>query len=77
MPNERPHMDLERHYDEIYELYGRPLEPEHTGEYVAISHRGDVILGRTMLEVAQKAARQFGPGSFLFKIGDRVVGRWR
>jgi hypothetical protein len=69
--------DLERRYDELYEQYGRPLEQDHRGEYAAISPRGDVVLGRTMHEAAQKAADQFGPGSFLFKVGDREVGRWR
>ena len=69
--------DLERRYDELYERYGRPLERDHLGEYAAISPDGDVVLGQTPHEAAQRAAEQFGPGSFLFKIGDRVVGRWR
>jgi hypothetical protein len=69
--------DVERLYDELYERYGRPLESEHRGEYLAISPRGELILGSSLLEVAQKAADQFGPGSFLFKVGDRAVGRWR
>jgi hypothetical protein len=77
MQHQQPSDDLNRRYDELYERYGRPLERQHLGEYVAISPQGDVILGRTMHEVAQKAADQFGPGSFLFKVGERAVGRWR
>ncbi|HZO27178.1 MAG TPA: hypothetical protein VFH48_14450 [Chloroflexota bacterium] len=69
--------ELDRQYDETYEKYGRSLEQNHRGEFVAISADGEVVLGRSMQEVAQKAAKQFGPGTFLYKIGDRAVGRWR
>ena len=68
--------DLARRYDELYERYGRLLERDHLGEYAAISSQGDVALGQTPQEAAQRAADQFGPGRFLFKIGERVVGRW-
>lgn len=77
MQNGRAADDLERRYDELYEQYGRPLERGHLGEYAAVSPRGDVVLGQTPHEAAQRAVTQFGPGSFLFKIGDRAVGRWR
>jgi hypothetical protein len=69
--------DLERRYNDLYEQYGRPLERDHHGEYVAISPQGDIALGQTPLEAAQRAVDRFGPGSFLYKIGDRVVGRVR
>ena len=69
--------ELDRQYDETYEKHGRPLEANHRGEFVAISAGGEVILGRSMQEVAQQAAKQFGPGAFLYKIGERAVGRWR
>jgi hypothetical protein len=63
--------------DRLYEQYGRPLEQQHRGEYVAISPAGKTILGRSRLETAKLAKEQFGPGSFLFKVGPRAVGRWR
>lgn len=66
-----------RRYAELYERYGRPLEPVHTGEFLAVSERGETILGPTMLEVAQQAKQRFGTGVFLFKIGEQAVGRWR
>ena len=69
--------DLERQYDELYERYGRPLEARHRGEYLAVSSRGETILGPTLTEVAQNASDQFGPGNFLFKVGERAVGKWR
>jgi hypothetical protein len=69
--------DLERRYDELYEQYGRPLEAQHHGEYLAVSARGETILGPTLTDVATQASEQFGPGSFVFKVGERAVGKWR
>lgn len=67
--------DLERRYDALYEQFGRPLEREHRGQYLAVSQGGQTALGSTFLEVARKASDQFGPGSFVFKIGGRAVGQ--
>jgi hypothetical protein len=69
--------DLAGQYDELYERYGRPLEREHRGEYVAISPQGDTVLGQTPYEAARRALDRFGRGSFLFKIGDRAIGHLR
>ncbi len=69
--------DLERVYDELYETYGRPLEAQHRGEYLAVSRDGKTIRGPRLREVAQKARASFGPGNFLYKIGERAVGKWR
>ena len=63
--------------DSLYEQYGKPLEEEHWGEYVAIFADGRFALGTSHLEALEKAVDQFGQGSFLFKVGDRVLGRWR
>ena len=62
--------------DGLYESYGRPLEAEHWGEYVAISPGGEVLLGATLTEVLKRAAEAFGPGNEIFRVGERVVGRW-
>ena len=69
--------DLERRYDEVYDQHGVPLEAQHRGEYLAVSPGGQTIVGPTMLDVAQQARTRFGPGSFVFKIGERAVGHWR
>jgi len=69
--------ELKRKANRLYDQYAKPLEVEHTGKYVAISPRGQVMLGETMLEVAQKATETFGRGNFVFKVGPRAVGRWR
>jgi hypothetical protein len=54
-----------------------PLEAEHRGEYLAVSPRGEVIVGATLLEVVQTAAARFGPGCFAYRIGESAVGKWR
>ncbi|MBI3974528.1 MAG: hypothetical protein HY332_24900 [Chloroflexi bacterium] len=64
--------------DLLYKRYGRPLEPEHRGEYVAISKDGQVILGKDELKIAREAAERFGPGTFaLRRIGYDAEIRWR
>lgn len=63
--------------NELYEQFGKPLEMEHTGEFVAVSPEGRTILGTSASEVGRKAKQAFGPGNFVFKLGPRVVGKWR
>lgn len=63
--------------DRLYERYGEPLEADHAGRYVAISPDGRTIIGPTVLDVMRQALAAFGPGSYVFKVGDRAVGRWR
>ncbi|HLG12792.1 MAG TPA: hypothetical protein VI876_13620 [Dehalococcoidia bacterium] len=71
--------DLERknRADRLYEQYARPLEREHAGEFVAISAEGKTVLGADLKMLVSKAKASLGPGNFIFKIGDRAVGRWR
>jgi hypothetical protein len=59
--------------DRLYEQYGRPLEPEHRGQYLAIMPDGRTLLGDSLVEVAEQAKDEFGPGSFLFKLGPKAV----
>ena len=61
----------------LYEQYGKPLEAEHTGEYVAIAKDGGTLLGSSLQEVVDNATEALGPGNFVYKIGPRVVGKWR
>ena len=61
----------------LYEQYAKPLEKEHQGEYVAVSRTGETILGRTLGETVRKASDSFGPGNYVFKVGQRSVGKWR
>ena len=69
--------ELERRYDELYEQYGRPLEAEHWGEFLVISAEGETLIGSTMGGVAKLAAERFGSGTFMYKVGERAVGRLR
>ena len=61
----------------LYEQYGKPLEAEHTGEYVVISNSGNTIVGKSLTEVVTHAIDKFGKGHFVFKIGSRAVGSFR
>lgn len=63
--------------ESLYVLYGKPLEKEHWGEYVAIFPDGRWVLGSSRVEALDQALVQFGAGSFVFKVGEKVVGKWR
>ncbi len=68
---------LMKQAERLYEQYGIPLEKEHWGEYIAIFPDGRWVLGLSRLETLDQALVKFGPGSFVFKLGDKVVGKWR
>uniref|UniRef100_Q2RKQ3 DUF5678 domain-containing protein n=2 Tax=Neomoorella thermoacetica TaxID=1525 RepID=Q2RKQ3_MOOTA len=70
--------ELAKRNAELYEKYGRPLEKEHKGKFIAISEEGKVIIDPNDVQVAQKAIEEFGPGRFAFyKIGFKATGKWR
>lgn len=68
---------LEQLSDKLYKKYGKPLEKEHWGKFLAVSQSGKTILGDNLLKIAQKAVKTLGPGNFIFKVGDIAVGKWR
>ena len=61
----------------LYEQYGKPLEAEHTGEYVVIANNGNTIVSKSLTEAVTRAIEKFGKGHFVFKIGSRAVGSFR
>ena len=63
--------------DRLYDQYGKPLEAEHWGEYVAITPDGRTVLAPTLLEAVQQAASVLGSDNHVFKVGERIVGKWR
>jgi hypothetical protein len=67
--------EIERLYQELYERHGKPLEAQHRGQFLAISSGGETILGETLRDVAREARARFGTGSFVYKVGERSVGR--
>ncbi len=63
--------------DRLYELYGKALEEEYSGKFVAIGPDGQTILGDDDAEILQQAIEKFGSGNFAFtRVGDRTLGRW-
>lgn len=77
MTNTSQHEDRRETAQALYEQYGKPLEAEHEGEYVAVSKSGGTVLGKSLKEVVTNALKQFGKGNFVFKIGSRAVGSFR
>ena len=70
--DERARRDLS-----LYERYGKPLEQEHRGEYVAIGTDGSTIVGQVPSEMLRDAISTFGSGHFaLRRIGHRTFGQW-
>ena len=61
----------------LYEQFGKPLEKDHRGEYVAIGLDGQTLHGSNAADVLQQAVGAFGSGNFaLERIGHRTFGRW-
>jgi hypothetical protein len=69
--------ELRAEADRLYEEFGKPLEAEYWGKFVAISPAGRFLLGDDAHDVSVKAAETFGPGNFVFKVGPRAVSRFR
>ena len=74
MPDDQ---QLEQIADRLYEQYGKPLEDQHRGQYVAIAPDGRFVLAPTLVEAVQRARTTLGLGNFVFKVGERAVGRLR
>ena len=61
----------------LYQKYGRPLETDHMGDYVAISPEGKTVYGPRAGEVLRQAIDAFGSGNFgLFRLGHRAFAAW-
>ena len=62
--------------DTLYEQYGRPLEPDHNGKYLAISPNGKIVVGNDLICVLDRAAGELGRGHVVFKVGGPSVYKW-
>ena len=64
--------------DALYAKYGQPLEGQHDGKYAAITRQGRMVIGATVLAVADRADEEFGTTepAFIFKIGDIAEYKW-
>ena len=69
---------LAQEADELYVKFAKPLEAEHKGEFVAVSKQGQVVRATTLQQVLDLSLREFGKGSFVFRLGaNRAVGKFR
>jgi hypothetical protein len=71
-----PRQSLLEQSDALYERYGKPLEKTERGKYIAISQDGKTLIADTVFDLMQQAKAKLGPGNFIFKIGERAVGKW-
>ncbi len=62
--------------DRLYEQYGKPLEAEHWGKYLAIHPDGRFVLGVEREVMHTKALEELGKGYFLFRVGPKATARW-
>lgn len=71
---------MDRKLDEqrrLYDLYGKPLEKEHTGEFVAISLDGEIILDRRLGDLLKRAIDTFGHDNFaMARVGHKAMAEW-
>lgn len=68
---------LSRKAEELYTRYGKPLEADHSGEFIAISTEGKVVRAPALQQVLDLSLEQLGIGSYVFRIGaDRSVIKW-
>ena len=71
-----PKKPLLEQSEALYERYGKPLEKTERGKYIAISQDGKTLIADTVFDLMQQAKAKLGPGNFIFKIGERAVGKW-
>jgi hypothetical protein len=64
-------------FDARYERYGKPLEAEHWGEFVAIMADGRYYLAPDSLAAAVGAYEKYREAAMLYQVGPRVLGWWR
>jgi len=68
---------LKKKADKLYNQYVQPMEKNHRGDYVAVSPHGQIVLDKSLLKVCEQAKETFGHDNFVFKVGEKVVGKWR
>lgn len=61
--------------DKVYQKFVKPLEKDHWGKFIAVSHKGKTILADSLLEAVEKGISALGSGNFVFKVGEKAVGR--
>lgn len=59
--------------DELYERYGKPLEGEHWGKYVAVSYDGRTLLGTDLHTTHREGRKSFGEEMHVFHVGEKFI----
>ena len=72
-----PDQQRQRMAQLLYEKHALPLEASHHGQFIAIAESGQYVVAATLRDAVRESAITLGPGSYVFKIGERSVGRWR
>ena len=62
--------------DLLYEQYGKPLEVEHWGEYLAVHPDGRTILDDNYRVLTDRALAELGKGIYVFKVGPKATHSW-
>ena len=64
--------------DQLYEQYGKPLEAEHWGKYVAIREDGRTIVDHYLDVLTHRARTEFGDSpTIITKVGGRIESKPR
>ena len=63
--------------DALYDQFVLPVEAEHYGEYVVVAEDGRMVFGSDLNDTHFTASEKLGRGTFMFKVGERSVGRLR
>ena len=61
---------------QLYEQYGKPLEAEHWGKYLAVHPDGRIVIERDREIGHSRALEELGKGYFLFQVGPKAIIRW-
>ncbi len=62
--------------DRLYEQYGKPLEAEHWGMYLAVHPNGQYVVDEDREAAHNRALNELGKGYFLFQVGPKATVRW-
>lgn len=62
--------------DNLYNKFGKPLEKDHWGKYIAVSKDGKIVISADLIDVFKKS-ESFHSQSYIFKVGEKAVYKWR
>lgn len=67
-----------RQAEKLYSQFVKPLEDEYRNQYAAVSSQGRLIIDADLIKAIKRATVKFPKDiPFVFKIGQKVIGKWR